>query len=168
MKFLVTLATVFALTGCAGFNFDPLVEVAANAVDEPTVKSGMTSRDAAHMANYRRYVDKATADKPIVDIQGDGSEIKISGIKSIKVYGPTQHVQAPTAPKSALVEIMDSAGKLLSSVFIPWTIITETAQSTREADLNSLEASRITSGERQAVTSQAIEAASKDPLIVRP
>lgn len=168
MKFLVTTLLAVTLTGCAGFDMNPLVDVASNALDEPTIKSGMTSREAAYMATYKAYAKEVGRDKPIVDIEGDGGEIKISGVKSIKVYGPSHGLQAPTAPKSALVEIMDSAGKMLERVFIPWVAITEGHVTARQQDENSLEASRITSGERQATTSQAIEAASKDPLVVNP
>ena len=163
MKLLLAVITAFALTGCAGFDMNPLVDVASNALDEPTIKSGMTSREAAYMATYKAYAKEVGRDKPIVDIEGDGSEIKISGIKSIKVYGPNQGLQAPTAPKSALVEIMDSAGKMLERVFIPWVAITEGHQTTREAGRNSLESDRIQSAERQAVT---IEAIRKEPLVV--
>jgi len=169
MKLLLSLLLAGALTGCAGFDMNPLVDVANSALDEPTIKSGMTSREAAYMATYKAYAKETGRDKPIVDIQGDESgEIKISGIKSIKVYAPPHGVQAPTAPKSALVEIMDSAGKMLERVFIPWVALTESHQTTREAQAHEVTRDRIESAERRDVTSQAIEAASKDPLIVNP
>jgi len=163
MKFLITALLAVTLTGCAGFDMNPLVDVANSALDEPTIKSGMTSREAAYMATYKAYAKETGRDKPIVDIEGDGSEIKISGIKSIKVYGPSHGLQAPTAPKSALVEIMDSAGKMLERVFIPWVAITEGHQTTREAGRNALESDRIQSSERQAIT---VEAIRKEPLVV--
>lgn len=163
MKLLIAAVMAFALTGCAGFDMNPLVDVANSALDEPTIKSGMTSREAAYMATYKAYAKETGRDKPIVDIEGDGGEIKISGVKSIKVYGPSHGLQAPTAPKSALVEIMDSAGKMLERVFIPWVAITEGHQTTREASRNALESDRIQSSERQAIT---VEAIRKEPLVV--
>ena len=58
---------------------------------------------------------------------------------------------------------MDSAGKMLERVFIPWVAITEGHQTTREAGRNAIETEQIRSTERTTITTQAI---AKDPLVV--
>lgn len=168
MKLLATLAMLLALTGCAGFNADPLVDVANNALDEPTIKSGMTSRDAAYMAAYKAYAKEVGKDKPIVEIEGNGEEIKISGIKSIKVYGQNgaAGMDAPAKDKPLVIELMDGIGRFAERVLLPGYLIKETHQTARDVSSKALEQSRIESGERERVTSQAIEAASKPPLVV--
>ena len=167
---LFALVLAAALTGCAGFDSNPLVEVANNALDEPTIKSGMTSRDAAYMASYKAYAKEVGKDKPIVEIEGNGEEIKISGIKSIKVYGQNSAagMAAPTKDKPLVIELMDGVGRFAERVLLPGYLIKETHQTARDSSTKALEQSRIESGERERVTSQAIEAASKPPLIVQP
>lgn len=167
---LLTLLLAFALTGCAGFNADPLVDVANNALDEPTIKSGMTSRDAAYMAAYKAYAKEVGKDKPIVEIEGNGEEIKISGIKSIKVYGQNgaAGMNAPTKDKPLIIELLDGVGRFAERVLLPGYLIKETHQTARDSSTKALEQSKIESGERERVTSQAIEAASKPPLVVQP
>jgi hypothetical protein len=168
MKFL-SLIVAATLTGCAGFDASPIVDVANNALDEPTIKSGMTSRDAAYMASYKRYIDKVSADKPIVVIEGDGSEIKLSGVKSIKVYGPnTTTAAAPEQEKPLITQILDSATRLAERVLLPIYIVKEQSQTARIQGAYDKETEQIRSDERKEVTGQAIEAASKDPLVVMP
>ena len=167
MKLLISLLLAVSLTGCAGFNADPIVEVVGNALDEPTIKSGMTSRDAAYMASYRRYIDKTTADKPIVSIEGTGGEIKISGVKSITVYAPSgAQARAPEKDKPVITSILDSVTHFAERALLPWYIVKEQTQITRESRGYEFDEERIRSNERRDVTSQAIEAASKDPLVI--
>lgn len=168
MKFLATLFLVLGLTGCAGFDSNPLVEVANNALDEPTIKSGMTSRDAAYMAAYKAYIKEATKNKPIIEIESTGEEIKISGLKSLKVYGNSgdSRLAAPEKQKPLVIELMDGIGRFAERVLLPGYLIKETHQTARDQSSKDLEATRILSGERERVTSQAIETASKPPLVV--
>lgn len=166
-KTLIIAATVW-LVGCAGFDSNPLVEVANNALDEPTIKSGMTSRDAAYMAAYKAYAKEVGKDKPIVEIEGTGEEIKISGVKSIKVYGQNgaAGMAAPSKDKPLIIEFMDGFGRFAERVLLPGYLIKETHQTTRDQSTKDLESTRILSGERERVTTQAIETASKPPLVV--
>lgn len=168
MKFLATILLAIGLTGCAGFDSNPLVEVANNALEEPTIKSGMTSRDAAYMAAYKAYIKEATKNKPIVEIESTGEEIKITGLKSLKVYGNNDGtaLAAPTKDKPLIIELMDGVGRFAERVLLPGYLIKESHQTARDQSTKDLEATRIISGERERVTSQALEAASKPPLVV--
>ena len=137
MKYLISLMVALVMTGCStveNLGAGPLVDVANSALNEPTIKSGMTSRDAAYMTTYKKYADTVAKDRPIVKIEGTGAPITISGIKSIEVYAPGSNaaLAAPEKDKPAITQILDSAGRLLERVFLPWTLITENAQTARE------------------------------------
>lgn len=168
MKFLATLFLVLGLTGCAGFDSNPLVEVANNALDEPTIKSGMTSRDAAYMAAYKAYIKEATKNKPIVEIEGNGEEIKITGLKSLKVYSQNgnENLVGPEKEQPLLITILKELRLFARDALVPGYLIKESNQTARDQSSKDLEATRILSGERERVTSQAIETASKPPLVV--
>ena len=137
MKYIVALLLAIGLTGCStveNLGAGPLVDVANNALSEPTIKSGMTSRDAAYMATYKKYADTVAKDRPIVKIEGTGQPITISGIKSIEVYAPGSNtaLAAPEKDKPAITQILDSGSRLLERVFLPWTLITESNKTARE------------------------------------
>ena len=152
MKLLMTLMMIPLLTGCLDSFSEPVVDVVGSLKNEPTVKSGMTSRDAAHLATYRAYL-KAMTDTPapvLLDIQAhDNQKIEITGLKSLKVYAPTQPLtstlKAPERPKSALAEAFEVGGNFVEKVgrvVVPWMIFEKGADT-------SVRLSEIASQERQ-------------------
>jgi len=176
MKLLATVVIAVALTGCSSFSesiIQPISDVANSALQEPTVKSGMTSRDAAYATNYKKYIEGATKDRPIIEIEGTGAPITVTGVKSIKVYNTSSAtVAAPVQPKSAIVELIDSTGNLLAKVLLPWTAITQAADLAREANANAtavrqteLGITAATVESNQSTTSEVIQ--SYEPVIVR-
>jgi hypothetical protein len=127
---LSACSTLGDITGLA----DPIVQVVETVGNEPTIKNGMTSRDAAYRSNYGSYVKAKTTQRPIFEMEGiDGQHIELRGVKSLKVYANSgaDNIAAPTAPKSALVEFMDSAGRLLERVFLPLAIVKENSDTER-------------------------------------
>ena len=143
MKRILILAAALSLSACGtaditGFA-DPLVQVVETVGNEPTIKSGMTSRDAAYRSNYGAYIKAKTAQRPIFEMEGvAGQTIELKGVKSLKVYASsdTADLAMPTAPKSAIVEVMDSAGRFLERVFLPWAIVKENSEMARQRDTN--------------------------------
>ena len=179
MKRLLSAALLaLSLTGCAGLDVatiaDPLVQVVETVGNEPTIKSGMTSRDAAYRSNYGAYIKAKTAQRPIFEMEGvAGQTIELKGVKSIKVYASNDaaDLAAPTAPKSAIVEVMDSAGRFLERVFLPWAIVKENSELARQRDTNATAVRQtelgVLSGAvtgSQALAGQAIE--SYEPTII--
>lgn len=181
MKLVIALMAV-ALTGCAGLDLvgaGPLVDVLETAVgkDEPTIRSGMTSRDAAYSSQYRAYVNahKQGEQKPLLKLVAVPGKA-IENLASVEVYAPSTvaqgKIEAPVQPKAPVVELIDSmanvAERVGRSVMLPWLL----SQDNKEIALKQLETSvaneQIRSDERRDLTGQAIDAASKDPLIVTP
>jgi hypothetical protein len=138
-RFAAMLAAAMTLSACSTLGditglADPIVQVVETVGNEPTIKNGMTSRDAAYRSNYGSYVKAKTTQRPIFEMEGiDGQHIELRGVKSLKVYANSgaDNIAAPTAPKSALVEFMDSAGRLLERVFLPLAIVKENSDTER-------------------------------------
>lgn len=136
--------TLPLLTGCLA-SLDPIVDVVETAVgkDEPTVKSGMTSSDAAWASAYRAYAKSTErkAPQPILVIEAvDGREVTISNLKSLKVYAPDTSpqtvVKAPDKPKPQIVQVLDSVGSAaerIGRIWLPLRISEINAEVTREA-----------------------------------
>jgi len=142
MKRIITAALLaLSLAGCGTTAdlADPIVQVVETIGNEPTIKSGMTSRDAAYRSAYGAYVKAKTEQRPIFEMEGiAGQQIELKGVKSLKVYATSSaaDLAAPTAPKSAIVEVMDSAGRFLERVFLPWAIVKENSELARQRDTN--------------------------------
>lgn len=143
MKRILILAAALSLSACGTTDIaglaDPIVQVVETVGNEPTIKSGMTSRDAAYRSNYGAYIKAKTAQRPIFEMEGvAGQTIELKGVKSLKVYASndTADIAMPTAPKSAIVEVMDSAGRFLERVFLPWAIVKENSELARQRDTN--------------------------------
>ncbi len=142
-RILIILAAALSLSACGTTGIadlaDPIVQVVETVGNEPTIKSGMTSRDAAYRSNYGAYIKAKTAQRPIFEMEGvAGQTIELKGVKSLKVYASndTADIAMPTAPKSAIVEVMDSAGRFLERVFLPWAIVKENSELARQRDTN--------------------------------
>lgn len=140
---ILILAAALSLSACGTTGIadlaDPIVQVVETVGNEPTIKSGMTSRDAAYRSNYGAYIKAKTAQRPIFEMEGvAGQTIELKGVKSLKVYASndTADIAMPTAPKSAIVEVMDSAGRFLERVFLPWAIVKENSELARQRDTN--------------------------------
>ena len=143
MKRILILAAALSLSACGTTGIadlaDPIVQVVETVGNEPTIKSGMTSRDAAYRSNYGAYIKAKTAQRPIFEMEGvAGQTIELRGVKSLKVYASNDaaDIAMPTAPKSAIVEVMDSAGRFLERVFLPWAIVKENSELARQRDTN--------------------------------
>jgi hypothetical protein len=180
MKYIAYIVLVLGLQGCAGLDLagaGPLVDVLETAVgkDEPTVKSGMTSRDAAYSSQYRSYVNahKQGEQKPLLKLQAVPGKA-IENLASVEVYAPqaapTSKLAPPTPPKSAFVELVDSLGATAERigrwVWLPWALADKSSEVTKHLSDNDVREEAIRSGERERVTSQALEAAAKPPLVV--
>lgn len=140
---IAIIAAALSLSACGTTGIadlaDPIVQVVETVGNEPTIKSGMTSRDAAYRSNYGAYIKAKTAQRPIFEMEGvAGQTIELKGVKSLKVYASndTADIAMPTAPKSAIVEVMDSAGRFLERVFLPWAIVKENSELARQRDTN--------------------------------
>jgi Prokaryotic lipoprotein-attachment site len=143
-RFAAILASTMALAACGTTGdllglAEPIAQVVETVGNEPTIKSGMTSRDAAYRSNYGAYIKAKTAPRPVFEMEGiDGKPITLTNVKSLKVYAPGSgdDIAQPTAPKSAVVEVMDSAGRFLERVFLPWAIVKENSDLARQRDTN--------------------------------
>lgn len=180
MKYIVYLVLVLGLQGCAGLDLagaGPLVDVLETAVgkDEPTVKSGMTSRDAAYSSQYRAYVNahKQNEQKPLLKIEAVPGKA-IENLQSLEVYAPQQaganKIAPPTPPKSAVVELIDSLGEAVAKVgrfvWLPFALADKAADVSKHLSDNDIKEEQIRSDERRDVTGRALDAASKPAQVI--
>jgi hypothetical protein len=190
----MALAFVVVLAGCAGFNLDPVVQVATSALDEGTSTTGRTTgMDSSHAADVLKHRDyysaikaiaapKQAARRPLVEIKArPGKPITIDA-ESFTVYEPDTAGQAQgysiAAPKEVEptgLKYLRAAGDFAARVFVPWTLIREQADTARLRDNN---ATKTRLGElgvmsetiqgAQGLAGQAIAKEPPAPLIVKP
>lgn len=179
MKYLVALLAAL-LTGCAGLDstiVGPIADVVGTAVgkDEATVKSGMTSRDAAYVTTYKAYVNanKVENQKPLLKLEAVPGKA-IENLHSVEVYAPPSNgqakIEAPKAPKGAVVELIDSIGGAVAQVgrlvWLPWALADKAAEVTKHLDDNAVKEEQIRSDERRDFGGRALDAAAKPAQVI--
>lgn len=125
MKRLLVIAATVWLAGCTTLGDLSGVVPIAEALKDDTNPAGLTSADAAYLGAYRSYASsaKTTKDsrKPILEIEAaDGvKEIKLEGIKTLRVYGPEPDVKlvAPQKPKGFADRALDFAERAADLTF---------------------------------------------------
>jgi hypothetical protein len=171
MKRLLSAALLaLSLTGCAGFNLDPVVQVATSALDENTstakgATAGMSSSDAANVLMNRDYYNAVKAvstgnsgtGKGAVQLEieaHDGRPITIDA-KVFRTYHAPQAQSAgggglalkapPTIEPTGIKwfrELKDAVVET-AQVVLPWKMVREQGKTIRhESDNNT--AARIT------------------------
>ena len=148
------LACLLALSGCAGFNPESIVQVATTALDEGTsAKGSTTGLDSSHAADVLKHRDyyaaikaiaapKEAARRPLVEIKArPGKPITIDA-ESFTIYEPDNHqaqgysIAAPKEVEPTGLKYLRAAGDVAARVFVPWTLIRENAETARQANTN--------------------------------
>lgn len=170
MKRLLALLTLsLSLTACSTLGgVGELAVPFAEAIKDDTNPAGLTSADAAYLGAYRSYSNaikgKKEDKKPIFELeaQDDKTPITISGVKSIRVYGPDPEVKisAPVKPKNFSDRVLDFAERAADLTF-RYLLPIDLKKLDNEIETKRIEANTEIRKDELDITRQSVEAISE-------
>ena len=165
-RLLALLVLSFSLTACS--TLGDIAVPFAEAIKDDTNPAGLTSADAAYLGAYRSYSNaikgKKEDKKPIFELeaQDDKTPITISGVKSIRVYGPDQEVKitAPVKPKNFSDRMLDFAERAAELTF-RYLLPIDLKKLDNEVETKRIEANTEIRKEELGITRDTVEAISE-------
>lgn len=167
MKRLMVIAATMWLVGCSSLGDLSGVVPIAEALKDDTNPAGLTSADAAYLGAYRAYAnaakEKKDGRKPILEIEAaeGAKEIKLEGVKALRVYGPESDVKlaAPQKPKGFSDRVLDFAERAADLTF-RYLLPIDLKKLDNEIETTRIEAQTDTRRRELGIVSESVDAVS--------